>query len=126
MFARAAGRRPIGTAPSRIPVVDGAAGTPLGLAQRPRRAGIVPGNSTQHEGRKRNACGDEAGNGETSTNTALTLAERQRIVADALATAQQDAEGLLRRQRARLDACVPPVPLGLLCLRVCFGYWHDG
>lgn len=35
----------------------------------------------------------------------MTLAERQQIVVAALATDQQDAGGLLGRQRARLDAC---------------------
>ena len=42
-------------------------------------------------------------------STPPTPAQRQRIVGDALATDQQDAEDLLRRQRARLDACASPV-----------------
>ena len=35
----------------------------------------------------------------------LTLEERQRIVSEAMGTNPEDAEDLLRRQRARLDAC---------------------
>ena len=34
----------------------------------------------------------------------LTLEERQRIVTEAMGTDLEDAEDLLRRQRARLDA----------------------
>jgi hypothetical protein len=43
--------------------------------------------------------------GNFSFHALLSLAERQQIVANALAIDQQDAESLLRRQRARLDAC---------------------
>ena len=35
----------------------------------------------------------------------LSLEERQRIVTEAMGTDLEDAEDLLRRQRARLDAC---------------------
>ena len=51
-------------------------------------------------------------------STPLTLAERQRIVAAALATDQQDAAGLLRRQRARLDACGPHIRCALIFVRL--------
>jgi hypothetical protein len=37
----------------------------------------------------------------------LTLEERQRIVSEAMGTDLEDAEDLLRRQRARYDACAP-------------------
>ena len=57
----------------------------------------------------------------------LTLEERQRIVSEAMGTDLEDAEDLLRRQRARYDACVPlfrrsvsasRLPTGCLLARV--------
>ena len=48
---------------------------------------------------------ERKGAGNLRLHATLSLAERQQIVADAFATSQQDAESLLRRQRARFDAC---------------------
>ncbi len=43
----------------------------------------------------------------------LSLEERQRIVTEAMGTDLEDAEDLLRRQRARLDACVSAFVLNI-------------